>query len=414
MMRDRGSLVLACALAACGTRATTGDASPTTDASLIDAVPRPDAAPGSVRDKARTLALHLTGRPDFMIGVGNDNSGPYSHQVAIDLHYAYLNGWGDGDGWPTWNAGGEYPAIFARTAEQHAVAPWFTYYQLALELENGNPGVLTDDGRMRQYLGDWKLLLGKLATFDRPAIISVEPDFFGYFEQQVRTTGTPPTQVAAHLRFADLHDCDAEPETVVGLTHCLIDMTRAIAPKVRIGFHASRWGAWYDELDPAADIEGSAREVGAFLRALGADRTDFVAIETLDRDAGFWETSGGGATCSVTGGSRGAVYWDEANLTLPNFDQHLRWVGALTADLGLPALWWQTPLGRPATTCGGASGHWRDSRVHYFFTHTAELVDAGGAGMAFGTGAGGQTTLATDGDQLKDFAQAYRAAPIGL
>ena len=37
-----------------------------------------------------------------MIGVGNDNSGPYTHGVPMDLHYAYLDGYGDQGGWPTW------------------------------------------------------------------------------------------------------------------------------------------------------------------------------------------------------------------------------------------------------------------------------------------------------------------------
>ena len=46
------------------------------------------------------------------------------------------------------------------------------------------------------------------------------------------------------------------------------------------------------------------------------------------------------------------MYWDDTNQTLPNFSQHLRWVGALTDELQLPAIWWQTPLGVPSTTCG--------------------------------------------------------------
>jgi hypothetical protein len=147
---------------------------------------------------------------------------------------------------------------------------------------------------------------------------------------------------------------------------------------------------------------------------LGAANTDFVSIETLDRDAGFWETNGGGNTCSVTGGSRGAVYWDETNTSLPNFSQHLRWVTALTERVGRPAIEWQTPLGVPSTTCGGTTDHWRDNRVKYFFEHVPDLVDAGIAGMAFGTGAGEQTTIATDNGQFKAKAMAYRAARVAL
>jgi hypothetical protein len=367
---------------------------------------------GTVRERARALAEHLRGDGHFMIGLGNDNQGPYDHEVPIDLHYVYLVGYGDNNGWPVWNEGGAYVDYFAANADDHGVTPMFTYYQLALELEQGNAAVFTDEGRMRQYLLDQRLMFERIAATGAPAVVHMEPDFFGYLQQQVAGSGVAPDAMPARLRFDDVHDCDALPETVAGLTRCVIAMARAIAPQARVGFHASQWGAWYDVTDPDADVEGSGRATGDFLASLGD--ADFVTVETLDRDAGFWETSGGGPECSVTGGSRGAVYWDETNATVPSFEQHLRWVGALTERMGRPAIWWQTPLGVPSETCGGSDGAWRDNRVHYFFTHVEELAAAGGAGAAFGTGAGGQTTLDSDGDQLKDFAVAYAAAPLEL
>jgi len=397
-MRALLATILLCACGGCG-----GGGDDDVDAP-------PDAPPGfTVRDRARVLAEHLRGDGDFLIGIGNDNSGPYDHAVPIDLHYAYLVGYGDGTGWPTWNADGRYPTYFAETADQHGVTPMFTYYQLALELENGADAVLNDATRMHQYLNDVRLLYTRLAETAKPAVVTFEPDFFGYLMQHGTTADS-----AARVRFDDVPECADANETVAGLTQCLVRMARAIAPEVRVGFHASAWGAWFDDRDPNADVEGAARAVGAFLRSLGADATDFVAVETLDRDAGFWETGGGGTTCSTTGGPRGAVYWDESNATLPDFATHLRWVGALTDELQLPALWWQTPLGVPSDACGGTEEHYRDNRVHYFFGHVDELVAAGGVGMTFGTGAGGQTNLATDGDQLKSAATAYVAAPFAL
>jgi hypothetical protein len=396
------ALLLVCA--ACGGGGGGGD-----DSDDDDTVP-PDAPAGfTVRDRARVLAEHLRGDGDFMIGVGNDNAGPYDHGVPIDLHYAYLVGYGDSDGWPTWNADGMYPTYFAQTADEHGVTPMYTYYQLALELENGADAVLNDATRMHQYLSDVRLLYTRLAATGKPAVVTFEPDFFGYLMQHGTTAAS-----SARVRFDDIPECSGVDDTVEGLTRCLVLMARTIAPDVRVGFHASSWGAWFDELDPNADVEGAARAVGAFLRSLGADLTDFVAVETLDRDAGFWETGGGGQTCSTTDGPRGAVYWDATNTTLPNFATHLRWVGALTDELQRPAIWWQTPLGVPSDTCGGTSEHYRDNRVRYFFDHIDELVDAGGAGMTFGTGAGEQTNLATDGDQLKNAATAYMAAPFAL
>lgn len=372
-----------------------------------------DGAMQTLRDRQRQLAVDLTGRPDYMIGIGNDNDGPYTHGVAMDLHYAYLVGYGDQTGWPTWNANGDYPLYFIQTDMPHGVTSMFSYYQLALELENNNDAVLNDATRMHQYLSDMRLLFQRIADSGQPAAVQIEPDFFGYLMQRA-AAGKPPDQFPAKTQFADLTECAGLPETVAGLTRCIVALCRAHAPKARIGFHASMWGAYYDVTDPNADIVGSGKAVADFLNSVGADGTDFVTVETLDRDAGFWETSGGGATCSVIGGTRGPVYWDESNATLPSFSQHVRWVKALTAELQRPALEWQTPLGVPSPTCGGTNQHWRDNRVHYFFGHVSDLVDAGVAGMTFGTGAGGQTDLSTDGDQYKNAAAAYKTAPVSL
>jgi hypothetical protein len=348
-----------------------------------------------------------------MIGIGNDNTGPYDRGIGIDLHYAYLVGYGDQGGWPTWNVMGNYPRYFAETAGTNGVTQMYIYYQLALELENNNDAVLADTTRMHQYLVDQQLLFTRLGELDVPAAIVFEPDFFGYLMQRA-AAGTGPDAIVARTQHTDVPECAGLPETAAGLTRCVVAIARALAPKVRIGFHASAWGSYWDPLDASADIEGSGSTVGVFLRSVGADLTDFVAVETLDRDAGFWETSGGGSTCSVTNGSRGPVYWDASNQTLPNFQQHFRWVGALTSELDLPAMWWQTPLGVPSNTCGGSDEQWRDNRVRYFFDHIDELVEAGGAGVTFGTGAGGQTHLGTDGDQLKNAAATYMASPFAL
>jgi hypothetical protein len=373
----------------------------------------PDAAttgPVTLVQRQQQLAMKLRGNTDFMIGIGNDNSGPYDDSVPIDLHYAYLDGYGDQGGWPTWNTDGDYPLYFAQTDGMHSVSSWFTYYQLALELENQNDAVFADATRMGQYLSDMRLLFQKIAANGAPAIVQIEPDFFGYLMNRA-AMGKPPDQFPA---VVSAPECPGAAQTVSGLTHCIVAIARATAPMALVGFHASEWGAYFDVTDPNADIEASGKAVADFLVSVGGDGTDFVTVETLDRDAGFWETSGGGSTCSLTGGSRGAVYWDEDNVALPNFSQHVRWVTALTAEMQRPALEWQTPLGVPSTSCGGTSGHWRDNRVHYFFGHVPDLVGAGIAGMSFGTGAGGQTDLSTDGGQLKTAATAYKAAPVAM
>ena len=82
--------------------------------------------------------------------------------------------------------------------------------------------------------------------------------------------------------------------------------------------------------------------------------------------------------------------------------------------LGLPLIWWQTPLGVPSSTPGGTPQHYRDNRVHYFLTHPSELVAVGGVGVVFGAGWGTQTNITTDNGQFKTPSTAYQANPAPL
>ena len=81
---------------------------------------------------------------------------------------------------------------------------------------------------------------------------------------------------------------------------------------------------------------------------------------------------------------------------------------------GLPILWWQTPLGVPSDKPGGTAKSYRDNRVKYFFDHPNELVESGGFGMAFGTGAPNQTDATTDGGQFANAVTKYYASPAAI
>jgi hypothetical protein len=167
------------------------------------------------------------------------------------------------------------------------------------------------------------------------------------------------------------------------------------APKALIGFHASPWAAG----DPNATVK--------FLNAVGADETDVIFADLLDRDAGCYEA---GIDCT----KRDGVYWDETNQTQPNFHDYLAWSKTISTGVAHPMIWWQIPFGVPSTTPGGTTSHYRDNRVHYLFSHVGEFVAAGGLGAVFGTGADKQTTIDTDGGQFKNAAAAYFKAPVAL
>jgi hypothetical protein len=352
---------------------------------------------GDGKGRAADLAKQLGRQPNFFIGMGNDLSndhdedGAYTLGVTLDLHYAYLVGLPGEGGWPDWNADGSFVNILTDTADAHGVTPMFTLYAMAAHGE-GNPAALTDGDYMGKYWAQAKLLFERLAIFDKPSVVHLEPDFWAFFQQQ---SGGDPASVPVLIHGLAV-DCDDQPEDLAGLGHCLIKLSRRYSPKTAIGFHASTWA-------------GEPGDTVTFLNALGAGDSDFVAIDLLDRDAGCFE-AGVDEAC-MRGGD---FYWDESNQTSPNFHEFLTYSKTISDGLAKPVIWWQVPFGVPSDTPGGTAGHYRDNRVHYIFSHIAEFVAAGGLGCAFGVGAGNQTYIDTDGGQFEARVKAYFAAPTPL
>jgi hypothetical protein len=357
------------------------------------------------KSTAADVARKLGRAPNFLIGMGNDLAGEeqnwdhafdgaYTLGVTMDLHYAYLVGLpgvGDG-GWPDWNAGGTFVNIMTDSADAQGTTPMFSVYGMAARGE-ANASVLEDPSYMGPYWETMVLLFERLAVFDKPAVVHLEPDFWGFQQQQ---SGGDPASVRV-LIHDHVEGCDDQPETLVGLGKCIVHLSRTLSPKVVIGFHASRWGG-----EPGAMVE--------FLTAVGAADADYIAIDMLDRDAGCFEEHVD-PNCQR---NDGPWYWDETNQTSPNFHEFLDFSKTISDGLGKPIIWWQIPFGVPSDTPGGSSGNYRDNRVHYIFSHIGEFIAAGGLGAAFGVGAGNQTYITTDGGQFRNAVTAYYANPVPL
>src|SRR5580658_104057 len=342
------------------------------------------------------LAARLRNKGNFLIGMGNDLAadhnmdGAYTVGPTLDLHDAYLVGLPTQGGWPDWNAGGSFVNILSAAAQAHGVTPMYTLYMMAAD-GDGNISVLTQDAFMSLYWQAAQLLFQRIAMIAGPAVVHIEPDFWGYAIQKA-SDGTASVHIAA---FAP--DCAGVTEDVRGMGECFVKLRNKYAPNAAIGFHYSTWGA---------DVPTSI----AFFKAVHAQETDFIATDMLDRDAGCFEAHTD-PNCMRTDGP---WYWDETNQTHPNFHDNLATVQSMTSGLALPMLWWQVPFGVPSTTPGGTAGHYRDNRVHYIFSHIGEFMAAGGVGVAFGTGAANQTYITTDGGQFKTAATAYFASPQAL
>jgi hypothetical protein len=347
---------------------------------------------------AAEAARKLGRAPNFLIGMGNDlaedhdEDGAYTLGVTLDLHYAYLVGLPGEGGWPDWNEGGEFVNILADTADAHGVTPMYDIYSMASRGE-ANLEPLTDEEFMSKYWEALLLLYERLAVFDKPAVVHFEPDFWAFAQQE--SEGDPSSVPA--LVGSMVEECADEPEDLAGLGRCMVSLGRLYAPKVLLGFHASRWAG-----EPADTVD--------FLNGVGAGESDFIGMDLLDRDAGCFE-EGTDEACQR---DDGPWYWDETNQTSPNFHEYIAWSAEIGEGLGVPPLWWQIPFGVPSDEPGGTSGHYRDNRVHYIFSHIDEFVDAGGLGAVFGVGAENQTYITTDGGQFQAAVENYFAAPVPL
>lgn len=342
---------------------------------------------------------------NFLIGHGNDlpgaeanydfsKAGIYTLPTPLDVHYVYLTGLPGEGGWSDDNDGG-FVSIIANNAGSRGITPMFTLYQMAAR-GDGNIKGLDDADFMTKYWMGARHLFEELGRFDKPSIAHIEPDFWGYAQRDA-PEGDPRR---VRVRVGSLvPECIDLPEDMTGFGRCMIRLSRSLAPKAAIGFHASGFGALGD---PAA--------VGDYLVDVGASQTDMIMVETLDRDAGCYEAISDPECKRREPGA----YWDETNKKSPHFHDHLGWARTIHEQVGMPLLWWQMPLGVPSDTPGGTARAYRDNRARYVFGHIREFIDAGGIGAAFGPGGANQTNIATDGGQLAGFVTAYYANPVAL
>jgi len=139
-----------------------------------------------------------------------------------------------------------------------------------------------------------------------------------------------------------------------------------------------------------------AKKLGEFLAGCGAGAGDFIAADVSDRDAGWYASQG-----RVT-------WWDASNVTLSHLA--FAWAKGVSEAVGLPLLWWQTPVGNLQLQATN-----RDNRLDYAFEHLDELAASGALGIAFGAGAGagGKATPENDGGHLAARVRASVAAGSG-
>ena len=350
-----------------------------------------------LNQRAGVLASVLGKPKRMLIGLGTATVADIQAQsLKPDIHDHYLVGSGEFS-WRLWSQpDGAYVREAAANADKVGAVPMFTLYQMATWGDGNFFVALPDQALMKGFWDNVRIMYQQIKLYGKPALVNLEPDFWGYTHR----VNSEPSQHFAHVASAN-PDCANQPNSVAGLGECLVQMARTLAPNAYVGFPPSMFG----DLVP--------NEL-AYMQKVGASKADFVVMQTLDRDAGCYEAffASEDANCNRLAGTK--FYWDAANLTAPTFTEHFAIARNLHVGLGLPLLWWQTPMGVPSATTGGSRNAFRDNRVEYFLTRSSEVVAAGGMGVVFSPGHVTQTNINTDGGQFKRLSTQYLAAPAAL
>ena len=178
-----------------------------------------------------------------------------SQGLSVDIYTRYLGG---GD-WTSWNSPPcDYVCVVAQGADSLGAIPMYVQYQMAND-GDGNISVINDASFMSTYWSRVKTMYEDIGTYNKPTLVNLEPDFWGYAEQAA-TNGDPSTVTAV---VKSNPDCSTLSNDVKGIANCLLAMARKYAPKAYVGFPFATWGG------------NSSTNVIAFMNAIGAQNADF-------------------------------------------------------------------------------------------------------------------------------------------
>lgn len=318
--------------------------------------------------------------------------------APFGLRYQYLaGGVNTGNGWATWNTGGDFVRWYVQDSVANGMVAVFPYYQLLQSSPATGSGESAKDlnnlknaSTMAAYWADVRLFMQKAAAgaSGHPVVLHVEPDLWGYIEQAA--TDNDATNVPASVASSGDADLAGLPNTAVGFAKAFVKLRDLYAPNVLLAYHASVWGTMFDlHVSQTSDAQTDqlAAKAAAFYGSLSAD-FDLVFTDLADRDEGFYQHQYG---------DRGAAWW-----TASDFPRYGRFIGGLSAGTGKRVIVWQIPMGNTLMRATNETwGHYADNRPEWFLDdvsdgHLASWRDWGVVALLFGGGAGG-TTCACDG-----------------
>jgi hypothetical protein len=120
-----------------------------------------------------------------------------------------------GGGWTSWGyPSGSFADVYMWESGINGYIPVFTYYQIVPSAPDPwSEDVMTklqNASTMSAYFAEWKLLMQKTGAYNRPVIVHVEPDMWGYMQQRYGAdANTVPVKVASS--FPNGHNSRTTP-----------------------------------------------------------------------------------------------------------------------------------------------------------------------------------------------------------
>lgn len=377
---------------------------PTTD----DPTNGPDDQPGGTQTDGAAPGTLPAGLPkQMLVGLFEDGGQTWMKNSGVpwNARYRYLvKGWANNFGY------GDHDGSFARSyfdecATQNAV-PAVAYYQM-----NGEPGGTESSflakaqstGTMASYFADFKLLMERVKDFGKPVFILLEPDGYGFLEQQAKDDPT----TAAAVAKTNLPELAGLPDTVAGWGLAFLQIRKAVgANNAILGMHVSGWAsnkdvAYFSVTDP---LEPEVTKVNDFLAPLGlaANTTgqtyDVLVGDPLDRDSDYYRLV-----------RNDENHWwdasDDAPINSRSFNRYAEWLRLWNVKTSKRWVLWQIPLGNSnhlnVNNDGAPRQGYKDNRPEYFFgagntAHVAKFAASGVIALLFGAGAGGVSSYQND------------------
>jgi hypothetical protein len=377
----------------------------------------------------------------MLIGLeDNDGSWMTASGVKWDVRWAYFTASGT-NGWYNGFVGGADSTTWAVNWMQSAISqgyiPLVQYYVIQADyppaddrgtnlLNSSKTGKVQTPATMKDYFTKFKLFLTAAKQVNKPVVVILEGDVFGFLEMQANND---PTTYAA-IADSGMPELAGLPNTVAGFGLAYLALRKSVgATNVVMGPDVPAYAANGDFLNytPTDPVQPHVDyQYKNFFSKLGVGTNqtgsayDFTATCPASADTGQYAAQGD------TGRMWSAS--DTASVNSESLNRYAAWLTAFNQESKTPWVIWQIPMGNsnspdvynqegawagpypsgykvPAgctsSSKTGCPGGYTDNRAEYFLgaertQHLTKFAAAGVFGLFFGAGTGGASDQTDD------------------